>query len=235
MLKYVMPGNKIVISKLRKKGSNQSVQQEEYDSEYSYISQVEDILNSEELVAAVTISKGRLAKLPPGMRFQYVIHTKHGMIMFTGKIMEYMQEDGNFLMRVHFIGEGEIFQRREFYRFACYLPFSFAPLSDDEEEDVDNFMLISSMKQGEIRDLSGGGIRFVSNEVIADDTKIRCALDLGDDLIITVGRVLNSVKSEDRRYDYEYRVIFIGILKTDQERIIRYIFNEQRRQLKALR
>ncbi|MDR1705612.1 MAG: flagellar brake protein [Clostridiales bacterium] len=234
MLKYVMPGNKIVISKWRKRDNTQTLQLDDLDSEYSYVSQVEDILGKEDILAAVPISKGRLAKLPTGIRFQYVIHAKQGMILFAGKITDYFQENNNFFMQVHFLNNGEIMQRREFYRFACYLPFAFASVSDDDD-DADQYMSIGSMSRGEIRDLSGGGMKFVSNEELSDNSKVRCALDLGTDLIITVGKVLGHSDAKDRNFKYEYRLIFVGILQTDQERIIKYIFNEQRRQLKIIR
>ncbi|MDR2940228.1 MAG: PilZ domain-containing protein, partial [Clostridiales bacterium] len=83
--------------------------------------------------------------------------------------------------------------------------------------------------EGIIKDIGGGGLRFVSNEVLEEGEKIKAAIVLNTEVIIVNGKILHKQFFPKSNYKYQYRVEFIGILKTEQEVIVQFIFEQQRK------
>ena len=189
-----------------------------------YLSQVDSVLNETELVIHVPIHRGQLVYLSELMRYSFVFHTAGGRIRYIGKVDSYFKEGTVFLMSVKLLSMGVPIQRREFYRFSCRMSFTFNLISADGFESEDEY-------SGVVRDVSGGGFCFFSNEEFGADQKIRCMLDIGGNPIIAIGLIGMKVRLKDRSHNFEYRVSFSGIRNSDRERIIKFIFEEQRRQL----
>jgi len=80
-------------------------------------------------------------------------------------------------------------------------------------------------------DISGGGMKFNSNVVMPKDKliKIRFPIVLNDEreFLICVAKIINARQMADLKY--EYRVIFDNIENEVRERIIKHIFEEERR------
>ena len=191
-----------------------------------YISQVENILDEAHLLIHVPISYGQLIKLPIDFTYKFLFFTDNGMIRFESNILEYTKQDGFYLMRVKLILPGEKMQRRNFFRFACLLPFKFSVIGHTGDAAPDNAMF-----DGIIKDIGGGGIRFVCNDPIEENTKIKCLIMLNEDYFIIIGKVLHKQYFPKSVYKYQCRAIFTGILPSEQERIVQFIFAEQRKSL----
>lgn len=194
----------------------------------SYVSQVEDVISEDEIVIHVPISYGQLVKLSMNKKYSMLFFSEKGMIRFDAEITGYTKENGFHFMRAKMLSKGERIQRRDFFRFNCLLPLKFSIIeesaSEDEFENTD-------INDAIIKDIGGGGLRFVTNESIGENGKIKCIIMLGDDYFVISGKVLHKQYFPKSNYKYQYRVQFVNILEYEQERIIQYIFNEQRRMM----
>lgn len=194
----------------------------------SYVSQVEDVIGGDEIVIHVPISYGQLVKLSMREWYSMLFFTEKGMIRFDAEITGYSKENEFHFMRVKLLSKGERIQRRDFFRFNCLLPLKFSIIEESESEDeAEN----TDINDAIIKDIGGGGLRFVTNESIGDKGKIKCVMMLGDDCFVISGKVLHKQYFPKSNYKYQYRVQFVNILELEQERIIQYIFNEQRKMM----
>ncbi len=191
-----------------------------------YISQVVNILDGEHVVVHAPISYGKIIKLSNKEDYSFLFITDKTMTRFDSRILGYFKENNFILMKIKLTSKGERIQRREYFRFACLLPLKFSVISDDISI-VDSKQMFEAV----IKDVSGGGIRFVSNHNVKKDTKIKCLLLFNSDYLITIAKVLNVQEFPKSVYKYEYRASFIGILPEEQDRIVQFIFEEQRKDL----
>ncbi len=192
----------------------------------THVSQVEEILGENRLLIHVPISYGQLVRLNTNERFYMLFFTDKGMIRFEGEINSFSNEGDLHFMNITLLTDGERIQRREFFRFTCLLPIKFSII---EEYGATTEADPRTLYDGIVKDLGGGGIRFVSNRDVSEKSQIKCILMLGDDCLILMGKVLHRQFFPKSNYKYQYRVEFVGTILTEQEKIIQYIFNEQRK------
>ncbi len=235
-LEHIKVGNRMEIS-LRKNDSKGRV----------YISQVEDMYANEQLLILMPISYGRLVKLPLNEIYSFMFFTEKGMYRYDGKITKYISQDNYYFMLLQIVSEGEKVQRRSFFRFNCLLPLRFSKVIEDPEHDEDKqeekqgevtFPLVADtinaeekLSKGVIKDIGGGGIRFITNEDIGDVEKIKCLIVLKSNYLIVLGKVLQKQQFPKSNYKYQYRVEFIDIKPDEQAQIVKFIFDEQRKVL----
>lgn len=202
----------------------------------AYVSQVEQILPSNQIVIYTPISYGEMVKLPPDKEYNVLFFTEKGMISFDSTIVKSAMEDGFNLNILKILSEGERLQRREFFRFSCILPFKFGIVDKEKVNSADNKTLTTDVTlEGIIKDIGGGGIRFVSNEEIEEKEDICCIILLDKDILLPIGTVLHKQYFPKSNYKYQYRVKFLGIQRQEQEKIVQFIFNEQRKTIRRTR
>ena len=87
--------------------------------------------------------------------------------------------------------------------------------------------------KGIVVDISGGGIRFISKEKYEKDTYIYLSyiilINGREKQYDLAGKILAVNELENRKDEYQYRIRYIDIMKNEQEEIIRYIFEEERK------
>ena len=85
-------------------------------------------------------------------------------------------------------------------------------------------------------DISGGGLRFISAQRYKEGTLLYCKYNLSDDqeqkMYEIVGRVLHVIPVEKRPGYFEHRIQYHNIDNRKREDIIRYIFEQERKNLK---
>ena len=92
------------------------------------------------------------------------------------------------------------------------------------------------MSRGVIVDISGGGLRFVSRSPYREGSilYLKYKLNIADkDRDFTMAaKVLSSAEIPNRASEYQNRVKFMYMDTTTREEIIKYIFNEERKNRK---
>jgi len=199
-------------------------------SEKIYISQVQNIINENKIVIYAPITYGALVNLPKKTIFNFLFFTDKGIISFDGRIEDYNKKEGFNLIVIEFVSEGEKVQRRGSFRFSCVLPFNFYILNN--EIDSANITEEDKIYSGIVKDISAGGLRFITNEEIDEKKIIKSLLDLDKEVLISVGNIIQRHTFPKSNYKYQYRVKFTDISSTEQEKIVQFIFAEQRRILR---
>ena len=89
------------------------------------------------------------------------------------------------------------------------------------------------LQKSVIVDISGGGVRFVSNHRYEPDTIIYLTYKLmiaGKEKAYEIaGKILATKPIENRPGEYEHRVQYLNMNNLEREEIIRYIFEEERK------
>ncbi len=197
----------------------------------SHLSQVEDILSENEFLIHVPIAYGQLVRLPIGKKLGFIFFTEKAMVIFSGEILQFRKEGELNFMVIKLLSEGEKIQRRAFFRFNCLLPlkYYYNPSGNIDFEQAD------ICRDGIIKDIGGGGIRFVSNEDIDEFEEIKCNIMLDDEYLSLRGTILSKAYFPKSNYKYQYRLEFRSATADEQESIVKFIFNEERKLMKKNR
>ncbi|MBO5302625.1 MAG: flagellar brake domain-containing protein [Lachnospiraceae bacterium] len=212
------------------------------ESPHVYKSQLTDITEEGELEITMPIENGRLVLLPLGIRFEFVFYTSKGLYHSIGQIKERYKKDNIHMILVELHSQLKKYQRREYYRYPCLMKAQFYHISKDDIdtktteqifEDLRDEHFFEKQKHVSIHDLSGGGVRMVSEEKIAANSYILLIIHLcnenTDKQFFLAGHVLDSEKIENHEGKFESRVQFIFRNDQMREEIIRFIFEEERK------
>ncbi|WP_250229373.1 flagellar brake protein [Anaeropeptidivorans aminofermentans] len=203
----------------------------DYKNSKVYVSQVEDVRKDKRVLVYMPISYGKIIEIPLNLSYEFLFFTDGGLIKFEGKVEKYIYDDKFSFMLLKLESEGESVQRRDYYRLPCALTMKFAKSSKDGEEEEGSE---EELHSGVIKDISGGGIKFVSNFDVEEKDFIKCIIDLKTNEIVVLGEIVQKFYFPKSNYRYQYRAKFSGILPSAQEQIIQFIFEEQKRQLRRM-
>ena len=208
-----------------------------------YKSQVLDIKRNGNLQIAMPIEAGKLMLLPLGVRYEFIFYSMGGLYRAIGQIKERYKKDNFYMLEIELKTELEKFQRREFFRYSCILEFSYYKIPEEAVEldtteqiydTIRDDYLAGNMTAGQIMDLSGGGIRFTTEEELKSDTNLLLELPLKSESVNKqyhiVARVISCQRMEKlQEKRFEIRAKFF--IKDDKvrEEIIHYIFEEERK------
>lgn len=207
-----------------------------------YKSQIFELLGNGELEITMPLEKGRVILLPLGVRYEFAFYTQSGIYKSVGQVKERYKTDNRYMLRIVLNTPLSKFQRREYYRMECILDMTYFLLEEEQAqlEDVEAIMdslrdvhFYEKQRRGTIVDISGGGIRFISEEQNEADGYVLVLMMLrgetGEKQYCLTGRILQSVRLQTTEKKYENRVQFVIRDARIREEIIRYIFMEERR------
>ena len=220
-----------------------------------YRSQLLDFLENGELELAMPTEGGRIRLLMLGIRYEFVFYTKNGLYRAYGQVRERYKTDNQYMLRVVLNTQLNKYQRREYFRLSYAMEISFCVideklvrLSGEEllfftskmfsgeefEKALQEEMVDRPRQKAYVKDLSGGGVRFVSDEKLLENSYILMDLVLKEKEISSkysiIGHVIDSEKLEENALArYDNRVEFILRDSKVREDIIRFIFIEERK------
>lgn len=209
-----------------------------------YKSSVQDIKTDGLLEISMPMYTGKMILLPAGVRYECVFYTKNGLYRCVAQVKERYKVEELYMLLLEPKSPMEKFQRREYFRFECAMDIDYWKITENEAkiEDIKELKrqhkrtsLGEEMHQGIAVDLSGGGIRFVSEEegkkgeYLLLSILLRC-IDINQ-LLEVAGRVLSCKRIEGNieQKRYEYRVQFLTRDQKKRETIIKYIFEQERK------
>ncbi|MFV0504046.1 MAG: flagellar brake protein [Lachnospirales bacterium] len=218
LYKKIKPGNMVEIA----------LKLDDDNSSKVYVTKVENVESEEEVYVNVPFSMGQLVKLPISENYTMLfIDASKSMHRFDAAIREYADIDGFKYMKVALLSEGKRVQRREYYRYAVEMDLKFyAYVGDKIQRDA--------MYEGQMIDLGGGGVKFVSDNELMERDLIQIVIILNGEFIISDAIILSVEKSKNVNFKYEYRVKFDGIVDVEREKIVKFVFTEQRKEMKRI-
>ena len=181
-----------------------------------YVSQVEALIPDSGVLLRAPVSYGQTVKLPASEEYSVIFFTDKGMFSYEARIAGF---SGGF-MRLSLTSAGERVQRRGFFRFNCLLPLKFQIKGGEPKAYLD----------GVIKDIGGGGFKCVANAEMDERLEIKAVIMLRDELLRLNAKILHRLRLPEADFKYQYRAEFLGITQEEQDKIIRYIFNEERNQ-----
>lgn len=209
-----------------------------------------DIKEDGTLEIGMPTEAGKMVLLTLGLRYDVVFYAKGSLYRATGLIKERYKSDNLYMASMELVTGLTKFQRREYYRFECLLDIDYVTLSTQEADMIEKQILEAEdmleyhtetfpedgVHSGIAVDISGGGVRFVSEEKIPAETSVLIHLRLisesGQREFWVPGIILQGRKREGDMIKYEYRVMFCLKDNKVREHIIKYIFEEERKNRK---
>jgi len=235
-----------IVQNLEKKKAQQEMKTSERPKIYR--SKVQNIMENGNIEIEVPTEGDKAIFLPSGVRLEFLFYTKSGMYRCLGHIKERYKKERMNLLLIERKTAWEKFQRREYYRHECLMEILYYPILKEEIEQVPlkevktyhRTLYPQEIPKTAIAvDISGGGIRIVSDRPGERGDYIVISMSLGsqniEDYMEVLGEVLfcqgleNKLGSrKDNQKKYEYRIQF-AINSKERERIIKYIFEQERK------
>ncbi len=204
----------------------------------TYATKISEITSEDTIEVLMPMEKTKLILLPVDAEYNVVIYTEAGLYQCFAKVIDRYKSEGMFFLAMELTSNLRKYQRREFYRFSCALEMCARNL---EEEEINAVEKKSKMwlqpnlpiKRSVVVDISGGGLRFMSNQKYEVGSMIYCSYNLvrGTERkqYELVGKVLDVREIENRPGVFEHRVQYYNIDEGTREEIIQFIFEEERR------
>ena len=217
-------GDKIDIRKI-KEGEAQL-------SDDFYCSQLVEIQDAVRIKITMPTSGTALVPLTPGKLYDCVFYTSQGLRQGLFQVVTRFKEGNLPVIVMEMKSSLRKVQRREFFRMECTLPLKYRIASPDETIPKE-LLIDQEWKNGVVLDLSGGGMRFVVEENIKKDELVQFKLVLAvkeqyRELYI-YGDVIHSKTKENNIRLHECRTRFNKISESDQDYIVAYIFEKERK------
>ncbi|MGN0376041.1 MAG: flagellar brake protein [Suilimivivens sp.] len=233
--KYVIPGSKVEI---------QSVERVKYVDEVEkkkiYQTRVYDVISDDRLEIYMPMEKTKLILLPVDAEFDLYFYTNGGLYQCFAKVVDRYKTDNKYILLMELTSNLRKFQRREYYRLSCALEMNARILEKEEIkaiEQKEKYLVPGlPLKRSIIVDISGGGIRFVGDYAYEPESLICCkyhlVIDGKDKEYTLIAKIIAVRELEDKPGVYEHRAQYIDIDSLDREEIIKFIFEEERKNRK---
>jgi len=205
-----------------------------------YSSKVYEILSEEKIEILMPYEQRRVVLLPVDSEYSIYFYTENGMLECKARIVDRYKSNNVFILVMELLTNLRKYQRREFYRYNCVLELESRVLEEDEKALVgtplQEFVQDLPLQKSVIVDISGGGLRFLSNENYKEGSLLFCRYQLeqkdNEKVYEVIGKVLSAKPASKRPGFYEYRIQYQHIDNKKREEIIQYIFEEERKNRK---
>jgi len=191
------------------------------NKEKSSYSLVQDVPEDRALLITLPMAGGQPVILEPGQTIRVNFYRDDGEFYFSAKVTERLKSDVMLLIKIIQISSIDRLQRRNFFRLKKVLPVRFRYISDDKAE--------GRYYKGHAMDISGGGIRLYTDRFMPTAAQIECKIKIDEKQeIVLNGKVLRVRKVQDTEHQYDIGISFVDIPEIIRDRIISFIFEQQR-------
>lgn len=203
-----------------------------------YFSKVYDILSEDTMEILMPMEQTKLILLPVDSEYDLIIYQEGGLYQCLARVIDRYKSNNVFILVVELVSNLRKYQRREYYRFSCALEMCARNLQEEELEAVENKLPYTltpglPLRQSIIVDISGGGLRFLSSQRYEPESMLYITYNLlkGNEKkqYEIIGKVLSAKELENRKGTFEHRVQYYDMNSKVREEIIKYIFEEERK------
>ncbi|WP_069649589.1 flagellar brake protein [Caloranaerobacter ferrireducens] len=208
---YPAIGDKIEIREAKTKTNNK------------YASQILDIIDDNIYIISGPIQKSALIPLHVGSLIEITYFREDkGRFVFKAKIIE-REYKNIYKLKIEKISCTTKLQERNYYRLSVKLDVQKIynlKLDDNNKEVIESCIA---------KDISGGGIRVFCNFKHSVGDIVKLNISITDFSITALGTVVRIQEIENDNFKFSLGVKFTEIEDEDRERLIRYIFEQQRK------
>lgn len=195
----------------------------------NFTSRFEGAAGRDEAYIAAPIAEGAVFAVRPGRHIVVYAQDGNTFYRFRARVAQGIMRDGRPALRIARLSDIDAAQRRSFYRFRCSIDFKYRVITNFKDESDKPYL------EGRTTDLSGSGLGFASDEAIEPERRIELVIKPEKKSIYLIGAVKKCVRpagENAERAPYNIGVLFIDIEEWQRDIIVKYIFNEERRQIK---
>lgn len=233
--KMITPGDKVEMT-----ASEKVILPDGTEGTSRYMTIVTDVSEDNILEIAMPMEKTKLVLLPVDGEYHVCFFTNAGMYTGTVKIIDRQKRESTYVLIAELISELTKSQRREYYRLNCVIEMVTKQIGENEAQTVGKNLghLVSqeAFNKGVIVDISGGGLRFVAKQQFEPGTylylKFSLPIENEEREFSLAAKVVTSGRVGKQPGEYENRVKFLYLENTVREEIIKYIFDEERKNRK---
>lgn len=210
-----------------------------------YRSVVLNIEDDEGIEISMPFLKEKIVILDLGVRCELVFYTKEGLYHCEGQVKERYRSDNLYMLLIEPTTPLSKHQRREFYRLTCSKDMEYMVFEPDlcrledpiiiEKQHLKRYPDDLKMP-GILVDISGGGLRFISEGILKVGLNLLVSFHLQSDSVdeqcLVAGKILQVITSTNEKKQHEYRLQFQNLNVEVQERIVKYVFEEERKYMK---
>ena len=197
-------------------GRNIDLEIEEGEYQGKYRSRIEDV-GSKVVMVGTPYAKGVVVPLREGTQLTITFWDEISAYSFTGRVMQRVAVPVPMLVLELPESISKI-QRRNFVRIPAFFPLAFRMVTKEGLSDAKGAMMV---------DLSGGGMRFKTEEDLDNNSLLFAQMKLPSGEIQTPVRVCRKEKIDNTK-QYVISVEFHDLSDRDRDRIIRCVFELQR-------
>lgn len=229
--KYVFAGDKVDLQAVGR------VSDSGEEKKKVYTTKVYEVLTEDRLEVIMPMEKTKLILLPIDGEYDLCFYTSMGLYQCFARIIDRYKSNNIYVIVFELTSNLRKHQRRDYYRFSCVLDMKTRELKQEEVKAVEaNHVLLVPglpLRRSLIVDISGGGIRFISDHAYEENSMVYCTYQLINDGVAkdfeVVGRVLSVKEVSNRPGEFEHRVKYVNLENDAREQIIKFIFEEERR------
>lgn len=232
MVKTVSIGDKIDLTKIEE---SLNIDKDQAKAK-TYGSKVLDYIGEQGLEITMPIYEGRVIPLIVGDKYKACFYTSKGLMQCNVLVVNRYKRGQLFIMEVAIISGFKKVQRREYYRMSCRINVEYRVVTQEEiDAIVEDERIIPIWTPGTIIDLSGGGMRILSKIKEEKNSKLQVRFsfphDVSGDVFTFYGILRRSVEYENKNDLTDLRLEFTDLEDIARERLIKCIFEEERRKL----
>ena len=206
-----------------------------------YKSSVFDFIDDTILEIGMPTESGKMVLFHTGFEGQFFFYTQKGMYICDGKVLDRYKKDGFYMMSVKMLTVPKKYQRRDYYRVDCAIDFSYYKVTEevvalekteDLFEEIANPKYLVEKKLAVTKDISGGGIRFIVDEVLEPESYIVIVIRLANEKIDRTFYLATQIIACDAIEKVPDKKVARGkfLFKDvkDRDLIVRFVFEEDR-------
>ncbi|WP_080064009.1 flagellar brake protein [Ruminiclostridium hungatei] len=192
-----------------------------------FISQLEGLVDVNTIRISAPIHEAKVYPVRVNSHIEaYFFYKANQIYRVIGYVTDRLIIDDIALLDVRVTEKPEKIQRRQYYRFDCRVPVSFSPQKSDEPGKHDEIA-------GYTIDISGGGVSSQTDYMLVPNSVISGALLFDNFQLKFKGKVIRcSREIINEEIKYNSSISFEDIEYKEREKIVGFIFRQQRELLK---
>lgn len=224
-------------------------------SENTYRSMLLDYDGRRSARIAMPIFEGRVVPLEVEDEYELCFFSAAGLYRCNAKVIRRFREGKMHVLLVEFLTPLKKHQRRQFFRLECMQEIQSRVITE-EEKTLRDFIFANKFQDGAqldiyeekleefsrnwdtvlMTDISGGGVRLQTKTWVEPKSSIEVLIPLeiegGIIPFKNEAKVVNTIDLKSSAGVYELRCEFEQITKQQQELIVKFVFEEQKRRLR---
>lgn len=197
-----------------------------------YLSQLLDVYNDGHIEISAPINEGRFKLIYTDTKVRVVLNTENfGILSFMSKVISNKKGSSSSIYLL-VTGKLEPVQRRGYFRLEQTLDLKYSIHANKDHLEICSLPIKPPPKKSKTKNISGNGLLILMTEKLDKGELLDVELIFSNTIVKILVQVTYCCTSENVFYKYQAGVKFLKISKKDQDFLVRFIFETQRKRIK---